>query len=108
MSHLFLYFEGEIFGGIHVGSDSNDAEILMQSLGKCCTCGSPGHTTACNYSGLGKSSIPELLSTIKGPWAIIYWQVTSSGKFLVVMISNDTAWTFFCFLFLRFYCIYHL
>lgn len=72
-----LVYNGEIFGGIHVGSDSNDAEILMQSLGKCCTCGSHGHTTACNYSGLGKSSIPELLSTIKGPWAIIYWQDSS-------------------------------
>ena len=103
-----LYFQGEIFGGIHVGNDSNDAEILMQYLGKCCACGSQGHTTACNNSGLGKSSIPELLSIIKGPWAMIYWQVTLSGKFLVIMIPSDAAWAFSCILSLRFYHVYHL
>lgn len=98
MSHLFLYLKGEIFGGIHVGGDSNDAEILMQSLGNCCACGSDGHTAACCCSGLGKSSIPELLSTIEGPWAVIYWQVTLSGKFLFVMIPENGAWAFYCIL----------
>ncbi|XP_068333219.1 uncharacterized protein [Pyrus communis] len=56
-----LVYNGEIFGGIDIGSDENDGEVLLQLLGECC---------------LG--SIPGVLSRIKGPWAIIYWQVTSS------------------------------
>ncbi|XP_028754081.1 asparagine synthetase domain-containing protein 1-like [Neltuma alba] len=56
-----LVYNGEIFGGIHIASDYNDAEFLMQALAKC---GS-------------RDSIPDLLSMIKGPWAIIYWQDSS-------------------------------
>ncbi|TQD89324.1 hypothetical protein C1H46_025173 [Malus baccata] len=52
-----LVYNGEIFGGIDIGSDENDGEVLLQLLGECC---------------LG--SIPGVLSRIKGPWAIIYWQ----------------------------------
>ncbi|XP_061360374.1 uncharacterized protein LOC133304360 isoform X3 [Gastrolobium bilobum] len=54
-----LVYNGEIFGGLHLASDCNDAEFLMQTLGN------------------GESSIPDVLSTIKGPWAIIYWQDSS-------------------------------
>ncbi|KAM7487506.1 hypothetical protein LguiB_024990 [Lonicera macranthoides] len=72
-----LVYNGEIFGGIHVNSDSNDGEILMQSLGKCCSCSSDEHTRSCTSNGKGQISVPELLSTIKGPWALIYWQDSS-------------------------------
>ncbi|KAA8529326.1 hypothetical protein F0562_033875 [Nyssa sinensis] len=34
-------------------------------------------TRTCYCSGKGQSSVPELLSTIKGPWALIYWQDSS-------------------------------
>lgn len=71
-----LVYNGEVFGGIELSSDSNDAEVIMQSLGKCCNCLSHNHEGACSSSGNGKYSVPELLSTIKGPWALIYWQVT--------------------------------
>lgn len=76
INNSLLHFIGEIFGGIHVNSDCNDGEILMQSLGKCCSCSSDEHTRSCSSSGKGQISVPELLSTIKGPWALIYWQVT--------------------------------
>ncbi|KAK4263594.1 hypothetical protein QN277_028985 [Acacia crassicarpa] len=56
-----LVYNGEIFGGINIASDNSDTEFLMQALVKCCTC----------------DSIPDLLSMIKGPWAIIYWQDSS-------------------------------
>ncbi|KAK3039830.1 hypothetical protein RJ639_027143, partial [Escallonia herrerae] len=69
-----LVYNGEIFGGIHVSSNSNDGEILMQSLGSCCACSSSGHTITCYHSGKGQNSVPDLLSIIKGPWALIYWQ----------------------------------
>lgn len=74
---------GEIFGGLNIASDCNDADFLMQALEKCCSCGSclTGDCVEC-----GKSSIPDVLSSIKGPWAIIYWQVTPSGKFASVHI----------------------
>lgn len=54
----------------------------MESLGKCCSCESPNHFKECFSSGERLNSVPELLSAIKGPWALIYWQVTLIGKFL--------------------------
>ncbi|KVH97715.1 Asparagine synthase, partial [Cynara cardunculus var. scolymus] len=75
--NFLLYLIGEVFGGIELSSDSNDAEVLMQYLGKCCNCLSHNREGACSSSGNGKYSVPELLSTIKGPWALIYWQASS-------------------------------
>jgi hypothetical protein len=77
-----IYFEGEIFGGIYVSGDSNDTEILMQALGKCCFC-----KRTCSCDEKGQNSVPDLLSKIKGPWSVIYWQVTLSGKFLFELIK---------------------
>ncbi|GLU09562.1 hypothetical protein SLE2022_264150 [Rubroshorea leprosula] len=72
--NIFVY-NGEIFGGIHVGSDSNDGEVLMELLGNCCACHSHENGRACEEKD--KCSVPDLLSTIKGPWAIIFWQDSS-------------------------------
>ncbi|XP_042500737.1 asparagine synthetase domain-containing protein 1 isoform X2 [Macadamia integrifolia] len=72
-----LVYNGEIFGGIEVGSDSNDSEILMDTLGRCCSCGFHASERKCCSAGRALSSVPELLSTIKGPWALIYWQDSS-------------------------------
>lgn len=69
-----LVYNGEIFGGIYIGSDSNDGEVLMESLGKCC---SFEDVRACNGSGMKQNSVPDVLSKIKGPWALIYWQSCS-------------------------------
>ncbi|KAK1293009.1 hypothetical protein QJS10_CPB17g00740 [Acorus calamus] len=63
----------EIFGGIDVSSDKNDGEILMHELGGCCSCS----TTSCSNIGEGEKSVPDILSMIKGPWALIYWQANS-------------------------------
>ncbi|KAK4357995.1 hypothetical protein RND71_023605 [Anisodus tanguticus] len=70
---------GEIFGGIQMSSDSNDTEILMQHLGLCCSHVSSPHNKTHTF-GVRGSSVPELLSRIRGPWALIYWQ--SSSKIL--------------------------
>jgi asparagine synthetase B (glutamine-hydrolysing) len=72
-----LVYNGEIFGGLHVGHGKNDAEILMKSLEMCCSCNSDEHERLCSNSGTVKISVPELLSKIKGPWGLIYWQNTS-------------------------------
>ncbi|XP_027345728.1 asparagine synthetase domain-containing protein 1 isoform X2 [Abrus precatorius] len=69
-----LVYNGEVFGGLDLAGDCNDTEFLMQTLGKCCSCGSCS-TDHCVIGG--KSSVPDVLSTIQGPWAIIYWQDTS-------------------------------
>lgn len=68
-------FAGEIFGGIHVESDSNDAEVLMQTLAQCCVCDSYKNAIICCCERNGQTSVVDVLSTIKGPWALIYWQV---------------------------------
>ncbi|XP_061989649.1 uncharacterized protein LOC133708207 isoform X2 [Rosa rugosa] len=52
-----LVYNGEIFGGIEIASEENDGEVLMGLLGGCESC------------------VPNVVSRIKGPWAIIYWQV---------------------------------
>ncbi|PKI44423.1 hypothetical protein CRG98_035155, partial [Punica granatum] len=72
-----LAYNGEIFGGIPVERDSNDAEILLQYLGGCCSCNSHELSGFCTISQKEQSSVPEVLSRIKGPWAIIYWQESS-------------------------------
>lgn len=72
-----LIYNGEIFGGIHVGSDNNDAEILLKSLGECCSCNrhvDDKKSHSCD--SIGGISVPEVFSSIKGPWAAIYWQVS--------------------------------
>ncbi|KAM7252232.1 hypothetical protein ACFE04_024115 [Oxalis oulophora] len=76
--NLFVY-NGEIFGGgISVHSDSNDTEVLMQTLANCCSCNSHHHTQICNNdNGKTQKSVVDVLSIIKGPWALIYWQSSS-------------------------------
>lgn len=73
-SRNVLVYNGEIFGGLHLASDCNDTEFLMRTLGECCSCGSCA--TGCCVK-CGKSSVVDVLSAIKGPWAIIYWQDSS-------------------------------
>ncbi|XP_010527975.1 PREDICTED: asparagine synthetase domain-containing protein 1 [Tarenaya hassleriana] len=51
-----LVYNGEVFEGITINSCDNDTEVLLESLGK---------------AGI---SVPDVLSKIKGPWAITYWQ----------------------------------
>ncbi|KAL2226302.1 asparagine synthetase domain-containing protein 1 [Sesamum indicum] len=72
-----LVYNGEIFGGINFSRDSNDTEVLMQSLGQCCSCISHEHSRSFCHFGEHQKSVPELLSTIRGPWALIYWQDSS-------------------------------
>eukprot|EP00250_Pteridium_aquilinum_P006327 c16269_g1_i1 orf=528-2459(-) len=80
-----LIYNGEIFDGLAVKSDENDAEVLLDSLLECCSC--PCHTECvstesctCIDSEQGTNthtSVPRLLSTIKGPWALVFWQAES-------------------------------
>ncbi|CAI9096453.1 OLC1v1032607C1 [Oldenlandia corymbosa var. corymbosa] len=72
-----LVYNGEIFGGICVGNDCNDSEILMKMLGRCCSCLSHDHSIKHGSCEEGEISVPQLLSRIKGPWAFIYWQNSS-------------------------------
>ncbi|XP_055809901.1 uncharacterized protein LOC129880081 isoform X2 [Solanum dulcamara] len=76
ISGNILVYNGEIFGGIQMSSDSNDTEIFMQHLGLCCSHVSSPYNKI-HTSGERQSSVPELLSRIKGPWALIYWQSSS-------------------------------
>ncbi|KAL0693158.1 hypothetical protein Bca4012_060338 [Brassica carinata] len=54
-----LAYNGEVFGGVELDSYDNDTEVLLKCLEK------------------GKALVPEVLSMIKGPWAIICWQESS-------------------------------
>ncbi|KAF3777581.1 Asparagine synthetase domain-containing protein 1 [Nymphaea thermarum] len=73
-----LVYNGEIFGGIDVGSKANDSEILMLALQRCCSCSCHvSHRICCCTDKEGHTSVPQILSTIRGPWALAYWQVKS-------------------------------
>ncbi|WZZ01897.1 hypothetical protein YC2023_074225 [Brassica napus] len=54
-----LAYNGEVFGGIELSSFDNDTEVILKSLEK------------------ANDLVPDVLSMIKGPWAIIYWQESS-------------------------------
>ncbi|KAG6493418.1 hypothetical protein ZIOFF_048401 [Zingiber officinale] len=69
-----LLFNGEIFGGIHVSDDRNDAETLLHVLERHCCCNDNGKEKVCSCSEAKVQHISETISMIKGPWALVYWQ----------------------------------
>ncbi|EEE53475.1 hypothetical protein OsJ_36613 [Oryza sativa Japonica Group] len=71
-----LVYNGEIYGGVHVADDQNDTQSLLSSLESCCSCECHAlvRDEACLCCGSVGKSVPQILSTIKGPWALIYWQ----------------------------------
>lgn len=58
-SQNILTYNGEVFGGIELSSYDNDTQVLFKSLEKT------------------NALVPHVLSMIKGPWALIYWQESS-------------------------------
>ena len=58
---------GEIFGGLAVPEGCNDGHILVEALG------APG------------ASVPAVLSRLRGPWAVVYWQAATE----TVWIGRD-------------------
>ncbi|CAH8383403.1 unnamed protein product [Eruca vesicaria subsp. sativa] len=54
-----LTYNGEVFGGVELDRCDNDTEVLLKSLEK------------------ANDLVPDVLSLIKGPWSIIYWQESS-------------------------------
>ncbi|PKA53962.1 hypothetical protein AXF42_Ash011442 [Apostasia shenzhenica] len=72
-----LVYNGEIFGGVQFTEDSNDSEVLLHALERCCTPGCRELHFNGSCSAEHRKSVPEILSAIKGPWALIYWQEKS-------------------------------
>lgn len=56
-----LLFNGEVFGGLDIAPGGNDAEALLASLSEADT-----------------AEIPALLSRLRGPWALVYWESSAS------------------------------
>ncbi|BAT17769.1 Os12g0574900 [Oryza sativa Japonica Group] len=80
-----LVYNGEIYGGVHVADDQNDTQSLLSSLESCCSCECHAlvRDEACLCCGSVGKSVPQILSTIKGPWALIYWQAG---------LKNNVVW----------------
>ncbi|KAJ3145396.1 Asparagine synthetase domain-containing protein 1 [Geranomyces michiganensis] len=53
-----LCFNGEIFGGLQVPRDLNDTDVLASAL------------------EASERGVLEVLSSLRGPWAVVYWQPT--------------------------------
>lgn len=60
-----LLWNGEVFGGIKVSEEENDTAVLLALLSGC-------NTT---------TEIVELLETIEGPYAFVYWQASNKRLF---------------------------
>jgi hypothetical protein len=75
---LFGTCAGEIFGGLVIRKNENDGTVLFATLGSCCgcTCHSSPSVSNCKWTDAkSHQSIPQVLSKLRGPWALIYWQV---------------------------------
>ncbi|KAL3699321.1 hypothetical protein R1sor_017343 [Riccia sorocarpa] len=84
-----LVYNGEMFGGLEVMPCDNDTEVLMEALRNCCSCSCHGRRAPvpleceCNDPSSSSSAtgcrltVPQLLSQLRGPWALIYWQAGS-------------------------------
>eukprot|EP00898_Chlorokybus_atmophyticus_P002784 jgi/Chlat1/3506/Chrsp23S03693 len=55
-----LLFNGEVFGGLPVAPEENDADVLLHALANC--------------DANNNIPVPSVLSQLRGPWAVIYWQ----------------------------------
>jgi len=60
-----LLWNGEIFGGIEVSGKENDTRVLMRLLSGCSA----------------TSEVVELLETVEGPHAFVYWQAANKRLF---------------------------
>ncbi|XP_067843812.1 asparagine synthetase domain-containing protein 1 [Heptranchias perlo] len=56
-----LLWNGEVFGGIEIGPEDNDTQIILQHLSSC----------------KNEEAILSVISSIQGPWAFIYYQPSS-------------------------------
>ena len=56
-----LLFNGEIFSGLDIPSGSNDSIALLTAL-----------------STSLRSTIPEVLSSLRGPWSCVFWQAETN------------------------------
>ncbi|XP_015278038.1 PREDICTED: asparagine synthetase domain-containing protein 1 [Gekko japonicus] len=57
--NVFLW-NGEIFGGVHVEAEENDAQVLFRHL---CSCGS-------------KLDVLSVLSSVRGPWSFVFYEAS--------------------------------
>ncbi|KFQ19660.1 Asparagine synthetase domain-containing protein 1, partial [Merops nubicus] len=58
-NNIFLW-NGEIFGGVHVGDAENDTAVMFH------------HLTSCR----SEADILSLFSSLRGPWSFIYYQAS--------------------------------
>ncbi|NXX50107.1 ASND1 protein, partial [Tricholaema leucomelas] len=58
-SNVFLW-NGEIFGGVHVGDLENDTKVIFRHLALCSS----------------EADILSLFSSLRGPWSFIYYQAS--------------------------------
>ncbi|XP_077175564.1 asparagine synthetase domain-containing protein 1 [Paroedura picta] len=60
MTGNVLLWNGEIFSGIHMEAEENDAQVLFRHL---CSCGS-------------QLDVLSVLSSIQGPWSFVFYQAS--------------------------------
>lgn len=83
---------GEIFGGLPVPRGSNDTELLFAALKSCCSCACHGSsvTALCSCTAQDllnvHKTVPSILSSLRGPWALVFWQVRSSATLACLIL----------------------
>ncbi|KAI8910577.1 asparagine synthase-domain-containing protein [Powellomyces hirtus] len=67
-----LCFNGELFGGLDVPMQSNDTTVLSRALDA---------ATSCNDSAANEIGFLKVVSSLQGPWAIVYYHTEAKRLF---------------------------
>ena len=77
-SGALLVWNGEVFSGIPVQLAANDSAAVLEALTR------PG---AC---------VPEVLSSIRGPWALVFWQPSARTLWFGRDVVGEWLWLHWC------------
>ena len=64
---------GEVFSGLWVEEGQNDGAALLDALAK------DPPSANCPALASPADSIPAILSALRGPWALVYWQAAAQS-----------------------------
>jgi hypothetical protein len=76
-----LCFNGELFGGLDVPSGRNDGKQLLAAL------------AAASVEQQPSAAIPALLSRLRGPWSLLFWQQEQQRLWFGRDVMGGCRWT---------------
>lgn len=82
-----LCFNGEIFAGLDIPQGGNDGKALLAALQQA-SAAAPGAAAA----GSACEDVVAVLSKLRGPWALIYWQAQQQTLWFGRDVMGKQLW----------------